>query len=102
MVRRVGFSLVEVIVAMVLLSIGLLGIAGTGLLAAHMMRAADTREAMLARATSVMDSLVAHDVLGAGRMPDARFRLEWTASHESVRVRAVLPDGDRFVLTALR
>lgn len=87
---------------MVLLSIGMLGIAGTGLMAAQMMRAADTREAMLARATSVMDSLVAHDILGAGITSDARFRLEWTASRESVRVRALLPDGDSFVLTAVR
>lgn len=87
---------------MVLLSIGMLGIAGTGIMAAQMMREADTREAMLTRATSVLDSLVAHDILGAGITLDARFRIEWTASRESVRVRAVLPDGDPFVLTALR
>lgn len=102
MVTRTGFSLVEVIVAMVLLSIGMLGIAGTGLLAAHMMRAADTHEAMMVRASSVMDSLVANDVVGAGITPDARFRLEWMASHESVRVRATLPDGSHFDLMAIR
>lgn len=102
MVRRSGFSLVEMTVAMLLLSVGLLGVAGTGLLAARMQREAEGREAMLERAGSVLDSLVTHDVAGAGTNADPRFLLDWVATVEQVEVRARMPDGSPFDLRAIR
>lgn len=102
MVARRGFSLVEVTVAMLLLSLGLLGVAATGLLAARTLREAEAREAMVERAGSVLDSLVSHRVSGTGRVDDARFRIEWIASSASVEVHTVMPDGSRFELRALR
>jgi prepilin-type N-terminal cleavage/methylation domain-containing protein len=102
MVMRKGFSLVEVTVAMLLLSLGMLGVAATGLLAARTLREAEAREAMVERAGSVLDSLVAHGGSGTGRIDDVRFQLEWSASATSVEVRTVMPDGSRFELRALR
>ena len=92
----------EVTVAMLLLSLGMLGVAATGLLAARTLREAEAREAMLERAGSVLDSLVMHRASGAGRIDDARFRIEWSASAASVEVRTLMPDGSRFEMRALR
>jgi hypothetical protein len=93
---------VEVTVAMLLLSLGMLGVASTGLLAARMLREAEAREAMVERVGSVLDSLVTHRVSGAGRIHDPRFRVEWNASSTSVEVRTVMPDSAAFELQALR
>lgn len=102
MVNRAGFSLVEMTVAMVLLAIGLLGVAGTGLLAARMLSEAEAREAMLERAGSVLDSVIAYDVAGGGMTGDARFQLEWSSTAEAVEIRARMPDGSPFDLRAIR
>jgi prepilin-type N-terminal cleavage/methylation domain-containing protein len=97
-----GFSLVEVIVAMVLLSVGLLGVAGSGLLAAELLREAEVREDMLNRASSLLDSLLANEVTGAGMLPLARYRIDWTATAEHVEVVARLPNHSDFTLRAAR
>jgi prepilin-type N-terminal cleavage/methylation domain-containing protein len=102
MVARRGFSLVEVTVAMLLLSLGLLGVAATGLMSARMLREAEAREAMAERTGSVLDSLVSHRVSGTGSVDDARFRTQWSASAGSVEVQTVMLDGSRFELRALR
>jgi len=101
MVRH-GFSLVEVIVAMVLLSVGLLGVAGSGLLAGQLLREAEVREDMLNRASSLLDSLLVHDANGAGSVPLARYRLDWTATTDRVEVVARLPNHSDFTLRAAR
>jgi prepilin-type N-terminal cleavage/methylation domain-containing protein len=101
MVRR-GFSLVEVIVAMALLSVGLLGIAATGLLAARLMNQAQLLEDAANRATSVMDSVAINNLVGAGAVQTSPYRLEWTASDSAIVVRAVLPDGAVLQLDGVR
>lgn len=97
-----GFSLVEVIVAMVLLSVGLLGVAGSGLLASQMLREAELREDMLNRTSRLLDSLLVNGVTGPGEQQLARYRLEWTASPEIVEVTARLPRHADFTLRAVR
>ena len=99
---RRGFSLVEVTVAMLLLSIGLLGVAGTGLLAGRLLRESEGREAMVERASNILDSLSAHAASGGGTVMDARYRIDWAASDSAVHVRALLPDGSRYDMRALR
>ena len=87
---------------MLLLSIGLLGVAGTGLLAARLLREAEVREEMMDRAGSVLDSLTAHGAIGAGTISNPRFRLEWAASDSALQVRAFSIDGSQHELRALR
>ena len=101
MVRR-GFSLVEVIVAMTLLSIGLLGIAAAGLLSARLLNDAQLREAATNRATSVLDSVLINDLHGGDVVQVAPFRLDWQASDSAITVRAVLPDGSQLQLDGAR
>lgn len=99
---RNGFSLVEVIVALTLLSIGMLAVAGSGLLAATMLRDAETEQAMMLRATSLLDSLVIHDGAGAGEIVEAHYRLTWSAGAAAVHVRVQPARAPTFDLTAVR
>lgn len=101
MVRR-GFSLVEVIVALTLLSVGLLGISAAGLLSARWLNDAQLREAAVNRATSLLDSLVIHDIAGAALVQSVPYRLSWQASDSTVSVTATLPDGTSFQLDGVR
>lgn len=101
MVRR-GFSLVEVIVAMALLSVGLLGTAAAGLLSARLLSEAQLREDAANRAVSMLDSLMVGDLVGTGVVQLAPYRLEWAASDSTIEVRAVLPDGAEFRLDGVR
>ena len=101
MVRK-GFSLVEVIVGMLLLSIGMLGIAGSSLMAMQMLREAGARDAVLERAQTVLDSIIVHDIAGAGIVEDPRFQLNWAATGSSVEIHALLADGYRFQMRAVR
>jgi len=101
MVRR-GFSLVEVIVAMALLSVGLLGISAAGLLSVKMMNQAQLLEDAANRATSVMDSVMINDLAGGGVVQTLPYRLEWAASDSAIEVRAVLPDGTALQLDGAR
>lgn len=97
-----GFSLVEVIVAMVLLSVGLLGVAGSGLLASQLLREAELREEMLYRANSLLDSLLINEVKGTGTEQLARYRLDWIATQATVEIVARLPAHADFTLRAVR
>jgi prepilin-type N-terminal cleavage/methylation domain-containing protein len=101
MVSR-GFSLVEVIVAMALLSVGLLGIAAAGLLSARLMNQAQLLEDAANRATSVMDSVAINELAGAGVVQMMPYRLEWSASDSAIQVRAILPDGAELQLDGAR
>lgn len=102
MVTRRGFSLVEVIVAMVLLSIAMLGVAASGIFAVHVQQQAAQREAAALRTQHVLDSLVANAVQGADREVADTHTLEWHAAAASVVVRATFPSGEVFELRARR
>lgn len=100
--RRAGFSLVEVIVALLLLSVGVLSIAGTGLLAGRMLRQAELREEMLTRAHNLLDSLVIAQDTGSGSSQYFGYRLDWQATAHDVSVNANIADTLQFVLRAAR
>ena len=99
---KAGFSLVEVIVAMTLLSIGLLGISAAGLLSARLLNDAQLREAAINRATSVLDSLIINDLHGGDVVQLAPYRIDWQASDSALTVRVLLPDGSRLQLDGAR
>jgi prepilin-type N-terminal cleavage/methylation domain-containing protein len=76
MTRR-GFTLVEVLMAMVVLEVGFLGVAGTLLLAARTMRRAESLERAVTEAGRVYDSVSSLGDVGAGEAPVAVGRLRW-------------------------
>lgn len=61
-----GFTLLEVVLALVILEVGVLGVAGTLLLASRTLRRAETLERAVARAEGVLDSLRGGAVIGSG------------------------------------
>lgn len=79
MVRR-GFSLVEVIVALTLLSVGLLAVAGTAGLAATLARDAEMQEEGAFIASQIIDSLAVASAPASGRQQRGPFQLEWTVT----------------------
>ena len=83
MVRRYGFGLIEVVVALTLLSVALLGIAGTAVLAARMMGAAQADENASLEAMQVLDSLAQLRPPGPGRRQVGSVLLVWTVSTNS-------------------
>lgn len=97
-----GFSLVEVIVAMTLLSVGMLAIAGTAFMAARMQTQAQLQERMAASARSVLDSVVAYRLQGAGKASFPRYEVAWTASQSEVAVDARMPNAPPVQLRAIR
>ena len=99
---KAGFSLVEVIVAMTLLSIGLLGISAAGLLSARLLADAQLRETAINRAVGVLDSLIINDLHGGDVVQIAPYRIDWQASDSAITVRVLLPDGSRFQLDGAR
>ena len=97
-----GFSLVEVIVAMTLLSIGLLGIAATGAMSARMLSQAELSEDITVAAQNVLDSLITHNVRGTGAQRVRNVQLEWSASDHDVLITTTLPGRQPFELRAAR
>lgn len=74
---RRGFSLVEVIVAMTLLSVGMLAVAGSAFMAMRLQTEAARIEDATTRAHQVLDSVVANRIVGRGQLSYARFTIEW-------------------------
>ena len=101
MVTRAGFSLVEVIVALTLLSVGILGVAAGGILATRLLRAAELQETVTNDARALLDSLLEYNVIGAGSDSSSRYRVDWTAGRDTVAV-MVNTRSESFALRALR
>jgi len=84
MVKRSGFSLIEVLVAMTLLSVALLGVAGSALYAAQLLRQAQARERSTFEAMQVMDSLAGVRTPSSGQRSVDNIELQWVVSTMSV------------------
>lgn len=84
---RKGFTLVEVLVALVLLEVGLLGVVGTLVLAARTLARAELEERGVAEVERVLDSLSAAGVSsGEGRSPVRGGEVRWWADGGIVRL----------------
>jgi prepilin-type N-terminal cleavage/methylation domain-containing protein len=90
--RRPGFSLVELIVAMVLLSIALVALAGTTVVAQRTFAGAAADEAAVHAAAAVIDSLLAESAPASGSRLAGRILVEWMATSDSA--------ADTFQVTA--
>lgn len=76
---RPGFTLVEVMVAVVVFAAGVLGAAATASLAVRTLREAEAQEGAVAIVGAVLDSLAQLESAGAGERREARYRLTWSA-----------------------
>lgn len=98
--RAAGSSLVEVVVALVVLEIGVLAVLGLLLLAGRTL----ARAALLERAVSVsevvVDSLLRSQAVGAGERTEPPVRIRWRTSAELLEVE-VLPLSTDSVLHRL-
>ena len=96
--RRRGFTLVELLVALVVLEVGLLGVVGTLLVAAGTLREAERLEWAAAEVQRVYDSLaVGPPAPGEGRVPSAFGEVRWNAGVQG-RVRIEFFSGDSIVM----
>lgn len=97
---RKGFTLVEILVAMVVLEVGLLGVVGTLWLAATTLHRAESLEAGVAAMERAYDSLQAVPSPGSGRMPSPAGEVRWRVEAGG-EVRIEYREGGDSVVAAL-
>ena len=102
MVKRAGFSLAEVVVALVLLSVGALGVAAGGILALRLLHAAEVDGDVSLRSAYLLDSLIDARATGAGSERNSRYRLDWSALGDSAAVTVRTADSATFTLRAIQ
>lgn len=80
--RNAGFSLVEVVVALVILAVGVLGLAGTTAVVVRQVTLADVTTERAQALRTVVERLRAtpYDALGAGSDTLGHFTAEWTVT----------------------
>lgn len=93
---RAGFTLVEVVVAVVVLSIGVLGTVAVGQLGSRLVREAHAAERAIAGAALVLDSLTQRGAPAAGERTLHGQHLRWTTRPEggTVVIELVVEYGD--------
>ena len=96
--RRGGFSLVEVLVALLVLELGLLGVAGLVLFSGRLLVRAERAERALYAAGDVADSLSVFGASGEGERSVPGGRIRWRVTDERdglplVQIRATDPEG---------
>jgi len=79
-VRRGGFTLVEVVVSITLLSVTVLTLAASGALAAGVIRTAEREEAATRFAGSLLDSLVLAPEPGGGTVVNGDMVANWSGA----------------------
>ena len=98
MVTRTGFSLTEVVVALALLSIIAIGVAGSGVAAAQMFRSAELQERALRAGEDVLDSLLMLPTNGAGTRNIPQAEISWTPADSSGAITVMVTVQRRTVL----
>ena len=78
--RRGGFTLVEVVVSITLLSVTVLTLAASGALAAGVIRTAEREEAATRFAGSLLDSLVLAPEPGSGTVTSGDMVAHWSGA----------------------
>ena len=99
---RGGFTLIEVVVAVLVLQVGMLGALGMLVVAARTLTRAETLTWAVAEAEGVADSLVAASNPVAGGRPVRGGSLEWSVAGSGVTVRFVDEAGGGFEVHAER
>ena len=88
-----GFTLVEVLVALIILTVGVLGLAGTTALAVRQVTFADVSAERAAALQSALEQLrrLPYDSVAAGHDSIGQFRVQWavTAEQRSKRILVV-------------
>jgi Tfp pilus assembly protein PilV len=102
-VSRRGFSLVEVIVALLILEVALLGVVASGIYALQLQRGAEARERALAAAAMVLDSLLSRDSISSGAVGGGDADVRWSVAEARLLVSvrywgSTGPDSVRFDL----
>ena len=77
---RAGVGIVEVIVALMLLSIGLLGLVSTAIVAQRSFTRAAAVERSAHAAAALLDSVLATPAAASGRRTASGFKAEWEVS----------------------
>ena len=77
---RRGFTLIEVMVALVILEVGLLGVVGTLVLASRTLARASLLERSVGQVESVLDSLAESRTSGMGELAAQGGVLSWTVA----------------------
>jgi prepilin-type N-terminal cleavage/methylation domain-containing protein len=98
--RRPGFSLVELVVALTLFSVGVLGLAAAAATAQRAFAAAESTERAARAAAVVLDSLVRSAQLdGAGEQSAYGAHVRWSVATDSLLARihaqVEVPHGSR-------
>lgn len=76
--KRRGFTLIEVLVALVILEVGILGVVGTLVLASRTLARASLLERSVGQVESVLDSLADSRTSGAGEFAAPGGVLSWS------------------------
>jgi type II secretory pathway pseudopilin PulG len=101
--RQAGFGLVELIMAMTLLAVGVLGLAAAAALAARSLNGAAATGRATRAAAAVIDSLLHAGVPSAGERLDDGVIVRWDAAGDSglILIRATVeisdPSGTRHI-----
>lgn len=90
---RRGFTLVEVVVALLVLQVGLLGGLAILTMASRTLRRAVTVEVAVAALEGVADSLLSAGWTGDGRMTLDAGEISWSGAPDSAMVLAFEPTG---------
>ena len=83
MVKQPAFALIEVIVALTLLGLALLGVTGSALLAARVLREAEATERGALQALQIIDSLSQLPNAQNGARQAGRLQLVWQISQDT-------------------
>lgn len=89
-----GFTLVEILVAVVILEVGLLGVLGTLWLAAHTLTRAQVLERGVATMEGVYDSLALVSFPSEGTRPSSPGEVRWVVAGSDLHMDFVGPAGD--------
>jgi prepilin-type N-terminal cleavage/methylation domain-containing protein len=95
MVSRAGFSLTEVVVAVLLLSIVAVSVAAGGGAAAQMFTRAEMQERVLREAETILDSLLVQRVNANGSRELANATITWTAADSAGTIAMLVQMRDR-------
>ncbi len=95
MVGRRGFTLVEVLVALVILEVGLLGVVGTLVMASRTVTLASLHERGVGAVESVLDSLASLTGTGSGVRSVPGGAVSWTVEFDGSTTVVFMDDSGR-------